>query len=59
MVLTNLYDVLTHRMDFQWQVRLGIRDSICATVNFTQDAVDRLSDSSSETPWSSVTTPPT
>jgi hypothetical protein len=43
MVLTNLYDVLTRRMDFQRQVELGVRDSVCSPVNFTQDAVDRLS----------------
>jgi len=43
MVLKNIYDVLTRRMDFQWQVRLGIRSSVCAAPTFTQDAVDRLS----------------
>lgn len=43
MVLKNIYDVLTRRMDFQWQVRLGIRTSVCASPTFTQDAVDRLS----------------
>lgn len=43
MVLTNLYDVLTRRMDYDWQVRLGIRQSIDGTPAFSQDSVDRMS----------------
>ena len=43
MVLTNLYDVLTRRMDFDWQVRLGIRKTIDGPPTFSQDSVDRMS----------------
>ena len=43
MVLTNIYSVLTERMDFRWQVRLGIRMHIQGDPTFTQDSVDRMS----------------
>lgn len=43
MVLTNLYNVLTVEMPFDWQVRLGIRESIISPPRFSQDSVDRLS----------------
>ena len=42
-VLTNLYDVLTKRMDRQWQVRLGIREYVSGDPTFSQDSLDRLS----------------
>ena len=43
MVLTNLYAVLTRRMDYDWRVRLGVRSAIDAEPNFTQAVVDRMS----------------
>lgn len=43
MVLTNLYDVLTRQMDYDWQVRLGIRQAIDSPPTFSQDSVDRMS----------------
>ena len=39
MVLTNMYDVLTCRMDYDWQVRLGIREAIDGQPAFSQDSV--------------------
>lgn len=48
MVLTDVYSVLTERMDRDWQVRLGIRETIAGKPAFSQDAVHRFSGRLSE-----------